>query len=58
LPSFFGYAHEAVARAHLLLGNFGEAKRHLKSALEISDTVPNAQAKEWLLDQINRIEIP
>ena len=54
LPSFFGYAHEALARAYLVLGDVGEAKVHLNSAFEIAETVPNAQAKAWLLDQINR----
>ncbi len=58
LPSFFGYAHEALARAHLVLGNIEDARSHLKSALEIAETVPNPQAKRYLLDQINRIQAP
>ena len=58
LPSFFGYAHEALARAHLLLGSLDEAKSHLKLALEIAETVPSPQAKRYVLDQINRIRMP
>lgn len=57
LPSFFGYAHEALARAHMLLGRLDEARLHLKLALEIAETVPNAKAKEYLLDQIGRITL-
>ena len=58
LPSFFGYAHEALARAHLLLGDIEAARSHLSLASEIADTVPSPQAKAYLLDQINRIQVP
>jgi len=56
LPSFFGYAHEALARSYLLLGEEDRAHAHLKLASQIAETVPDAQAKAWLLDQINRIK--
>ena len=56
LPSFFGYSYEALARAYLLLGSTDKSATHLKTAYEIAETVPNARAKEYLLDQINRIE--
>jgi tetratricopeptide (TPR) repeat protein len=55
LPSGFGYAHEALARAYLCLGEREQARTHLDEARRISDTVPNAQAKVYLLDQINRV---
>jgi phage gp46-like protein len=58
LPSFFGYAHEALVRAYLLLDHLDEAKSHLKLALDIAETVPSPQAKRYLLDQINRIQMP
>ena len=56
LPSFYGYSHEAIARAHQLLGNSDQAQFHLNRALEIAETVPNKQAKKYLLDQIGRIQ--
>ena len=56
LPSFYGYSHEAIARAHRLLGNSELAQSHLNKALKIAETVPNEQAKEYLLDQIGRIK--
>ena len=57
LPSFYGYSHEAIARAHQLLGNTEEASSHLSEAREISGTVPNEQAKKYLVSQINRIQL-
>jgi len=57
LPSFYGYCNEAFARAYLLLGEKEKAAVSYATALEISETVPNPQAKEYLLDQINRIEM-
>ena len=55
LPSFYGYSNEAIARAHLLLGNSEQAQSHRKRALEIAETVPDEQAKQYLMDQIGRI---
>ena len=57
LPSFYGYCNEAMARAHLVLGDEDNARVLLSKALEIAETVPNPQAKEHLLDQINRIDL-
>jgi len=57
LPSFYGYSNEALARAHLLLGNKEKAAELLDTALEIAETVPNEQAKGYLLDQIKRINL-
>jgi len=57
LPSGFGYAHEALARAYLCLGDRERARSHLDEARRIGETVPNAQAKAYLLDQINRIDL-
>jgi hypothetical protein len=57
LPSGFGYAHEALARAYLCLGEREQARSHLDEARRISETVPNAQAKTYLLDQIDRIDL-
>jgi Flp pilus assembly protein TadD len=57
LPSFYGYSNEALARAHVLLENSELAKHHLDKAVEIAETVPNEQAKKYLFDQINRIEL-
>lgn len=57
LPSFYGYSNEALARAYLLLGNKEKAANFLDTAITISETVPNEQAKEYLLDQINRIKL-
>ncbi len=58
MPSFFGYAHEALARANLLLGKTEEARSHLELARQIAETVPSPQAKRYLLDQIDRIQMP
>jgi phage gp46-like protein len=58
LPSFFGYAHEALARAYLLLDDVEQASLHFKLASEIAETVPSPQAKRYLLDQIDRIQMP
>ena len=57
LPSFYGYSNEALARAYALQGDGDLAKLHLDRAFEIAKIVPNAQAKEYLLDQINRIKL-
>ena len=57
LPSFYGYCNEALARAYSLIGKREQAKTHLDRAYEIAETVPNAQAKEYLLEQINRIDL-
>ena len=54
----FGYAHEALARANLLLGKTEEARSHLELARQIAETVPSPQAKRYLLDQIDRIQMP
>jgi tetratricopeptide (TPR) repeat protein len=56
LPSFYGYSNEAIARAHHLLGNSQEAMSYLTKAREIAETVPNEQAKEYLVNQINQIQ--
>jgi len=45
-----------MARAHLVLGDGENARVSANKALEIAETVPNPQAKEHLLDQINRID--
>jgi len=55
LPSFYGYCNEALARAYLLLGDKNKAEKHIGIAKDISEQVPNPQAKVYLIDQINRI---
>jgi tetratricopeptide (TPR) repeat protein len=57
LPSFYGYSHEAIARAHQQLGNTREALSYLTKAQKIAETVPNVQAQEYLASQINRIQL-
>jgi len=57
LPSFYGYCNEALARAHLLLNDKNKAKKYLDIALAYSEQIPTPQAKEYLLDQIERIKI-
>jgi len=57
LPSFYGYCNEALARAYSLNGNKIKATEHYNKAIELSEKIPTPQAKEWLLDQINRIEL-
>jgi len=57
LPSFYGYCNEALARAYLLLGDKDKATEFVAVARDISTRVPNPQAKEYLLDQINRIDL-
>jgi tetratricopeptide (TPR) repeat protein len=57
LPSFYGYCNEALARAYLLSGKHTEAEKHYKKAMEFCEQIPTPQAKEWLLDQIYRIEL-
>jgi len=57
LPSYYGYCNEALARAHLLLGDKIKANEYLDIALGYSEKIPTPQAKEYLLDQIERIKI-
>jgi len=57
LPSFYGYSNEAMCRAYLLLGDTTEARKYLDIAKEISTRIPSPQAKEHLVDQINRIKM-
>lgn len=57
LPSYYGYCNEALARAYILVGDQTAALDHYNKALEFSEQIPTPQAKEWLLDQINQIEI-
>ena len=57
LPSFYGYCNEALARAYSLNGSKIKATEHYNKAIELSEQIPTPQAKEWLLDQINRIEL-
>lgn len=57
LPSFYAYSHEALARAYILLDDEYKARQHYDEALKISEQVPDKQATEYLLDQINRIEL-
>lgn len=55
LPSFYGYSHEALARAYLLLGDNVRAEESLTTARSFLERVPNPQAKEYLQSQIEGV---
>ena len=40
------FAHEALARAHALAGNVGEAERHKRLARELGDAIADAEDRE------------
>ncbi len=42
------YAHEALARAHALVGDDGRAARHRRTAGELAEAVADAQDKQQL----------
>jgi len=53
--SYYGYSNEALARAHLLLGDKDKAEAFLAVAKNIASRIPTPEAKEHLSDQLNRI---
>jgi len=57
LPSYYGYCHEALARAYQLNGDPVNARGHYNEAMKLAEQVPDAQAKEYLLVQINQIQL-
>ena len=54
-PLYLGYAFEALAGAELIAGNQQKMKQYLGEALRIADTVPDPEAKRWLLDDLSSL---
>ena len=49
------YAHEALSRAHALVGDDGKAARHRRTAGELAEPVADAQDKEQLERDISTL---
>jgi len=54
-PLYVGYAYEALARAEMVGGNHEKMEQYLGEALRIVDTVPDPEAKRWLLDDLSSL---
>src|SRR5690606_15766514 len=55
-PAFLlGYAHEAMARAHRLLGHAEEAEFHRAEAWRLADEVIDGEARERLLADLDSL---
>lgn len=55
-PFYLAYAYEAAARAELVADNRQQMERYLAQARRIANKVPDAQAKSWLLEDLDTIE--
>ena len=55
-PFYLGYAYEALARAEMVAGNQEKMEKYLESARQAADEVPNADHKQWLLDDLVTIK--
>lgn len=56
LPVYLGYAYEALARAESVAGNRGKMDEHLREARRVADTMPNPEAKQRLLDDLDTVK--
>lgn len=55
-PFYLGYAYETLARAELVAGNREEMEEYLSKARQVADTVPDADAKKLLVDDLDTIK--
>ncbi|MBN2388447.1 MAG: hypothetical protein JXB85_15630 [Anaerolineales bacterium] len=55
LPFHLGYAYEALARAEALAGEGSKRDEYLRLAGEVSETMPDADARQMLLDDLATI---
>ena len=56
LPVYLGYAYEALARAESVAGNREKMEEHLIEARRVAETMPNPEAKQRLLDDLDTIK--
>jgi hypothetical protein len=56
LPVYLGYAYEALARAESVAGDRGKMEKYLGEARRVAETMPNPEAKQRLLDDLNTIK--
>ena len=56
LQFYLGYAYEALARAEQVGGNANMAKQHLAEARRVADSLPDPEAKQLLLADLNALE--
>ena len=54
-PFFLGYAHEALARAHLVGGDARAAREHLDAALALAAKVETKDERELLLADLRAL---
>lgn len=55
-PFYLGYAYEALARAESVVGDKDKMQGFLQQARRIADTVPDADAKSWLVADLDTIQ--
>lgn len=55
-PFYLGYAHEALARAHVLAANAKDAARHLKSAQQLAAQIGDKGERELLLTDLHQMK--
>ncbi len=56
LPFYFGYAHEALARAEMVAGDKARMEEHLARAREFAGKVPYEDSKKMLTDDLATIK--
>jgi tetratricopeptide (TPR) repeat protein len=54
-PFYLGYAYEALARAEMVAGNAEKKEQYLREAERIAETLPNPDAKNWLMEDLQTI---
>ncbi len=55
-PFYLGYAYEALSRAELVAGNAEKTEQYRVEALRVAETLPDPEAKQWLLDDLATLE--
>ena len=55
-PFYQGYAHEALARAAVVLDNLGRAIEHAAEARALAAEVANPETRKWLTDELEQID--
>ncbi len=56
LPFYLAYAYEALARAELVAGNRDEMAKHLHTAQQVANSVPDKEAYEQLMKDLESIK--
>lgn len=54
-PFYRGYAFEALARAEAVAGNRTQMESYLSLAQQAADTIPDADARKMLLDDLKTV---